>query len=646
MTGLRSAEWHARIECGGTVSGAGFLVTRDKVLTCAHVVENSDLAPVTVTFPQRPGDAPVAARVVAHGGWDGRVSELGDLAVLELDREVAITPAPLAPADVAHGDRRLMAYGFPAGYDDGTIAELRAVTELLIGGEWIQLEAWSGQGQPLAVGFSGAAVTLVDTGQVVGMVTAAAGARTVHTGRMMPTHVLARYWSDLSELVPVVGAGPVPAASVAGAGYVRGAAPARGSGPAHPTPARRPPHRGTRAPLPAHFLTAPPETAYAPGTPTPNPGHPGGPRLRALVEKAARAGLDCDPVRLYAAAAGPFDPNPPAEGFGSLWSAAWFVLCEVDDAATVTRFADRLDALLNAPPKAETDTRLTTPPHAGSDTRLPAPPPAETGAILVELGHSGAGDDLVRVEVSAYSAGRRHPVPAETVPRARLRACVQDRIEDAFCHLTPGADELIAFALPRDWLDWPVDRWERGPDDDTPLGCVHPVVVTDQARRRSSTRLLLTSAWQRLDSRTGARMHRVACGGGEDPRKLRVVLQQSEACLAGFGATSRAARTRPHFETSLNAPAPVIVWSRQGCDPEEAECAGNSDCPGTAFLDALDDLVSQVPPAQLPRRFLSLRQRADAEDDHWARDIQLLWDDPRRFTDPHTTAVHTRSPVA
>ncbi|WP_369169128.1 trypsin-like peptidase domain-containing protein [Streptomyces sp. R28] len=597
MTGLKGAEWHARIECGGRVSGAGFLVAPDKVLTCAHVVENSDVGPVTVTFPQRPGDAPVAARVVAHGGWDGRVHELGDLAVLELDREPAIAPASLAPADVPHGDRKLVAYGFPAGYDDdGTIAEFRTVAaQLLISGEWVQLEAWSGHGQPLAVGFSGAAVTLLDTGQVIGMVTAAAGAHGVRTGRMMPTHVLARYWPDLSALVPVPGSG-----------HARG------------TPGQGPAHVGG---VPGRDL-AHPYGRPTPCAPAPASGHPDGPRLRALVEKAARAGLDCDPVRLYAGAAGPFDPLPPAEGFGSLWSAAWFVLCEVDDPGTVTRFADRLDALLTAPP------------------------PAETGAILVELGHSGAGDDLVRVEVSAYSAGRRHPVPAETVPKARLCAYVQDRIEDAFCHLTPGADELIAFALPRDWLDWPVDRWEKGPDDATPLGCVHPVVVTDHARRRTSTRHILTSVWQRLDSRTGARVHRVGCGGAEDPRKLRLALLQSEVCLAGFGATARSARTRPHFEASLTAPTPVIVWSRRGCDPGEADCAGSHDCPGTAFLDALDRLVSCVPPAELPRRVLSLRQHADAEDDHWARDIQLLWDDPRRFTDPHATAVHSRSPVA
>ncbi|MEV0171322.1 trypsin-like peptidase domain-containing protein [Streptomyces sp. NPDC050803] len=557
---MNPTEWQARIECGGQVAGAGFLVTPTKVLTCAHVVAGSGHgSPLTVTFPQRPGDAPVPAQVVVHGGW-GRATDPGDLAVLELDREVPVTPAALAPADTAHGDRKLVAYGFPRGYDEGTLAEYRTAGPVLISGEWIQLEAWSGYGQPLAAGFSGAAVALVDTGEVVGMVTAAAGAREVRTGRMMPTHVMARYWPDLGGLLPSPGA-----------------------------------------------------------------AHSDGARLRGLVEKALRSGLDCDPVRLYADAAGPFDPLPPPEGFDSLWSAAWFVLCEVDDAATVTRFADRLDALLHAPPR----------PAAGT-----AP---DWSPILVELGHSGAGDDLVRVEVSAYSGGRRHPVGSDTVPQGRLPAYVQERIEAAFCHLTPGADELIAFALPRDWLDWPVDRWDNGPDDTTPLGCVYPVVVTDHGRRRAGTRHVLTRAWQRLDaSRAGSRMQRVPCGSPEDARKLRLRLRQGQACVAGFGAEPGSARVRPHFEASLTAPAPVIVWSRRGCAAADG-CVG--DCSGTAFLDALDARFLDLPPLELPRSILELREEAEAEDEHWARDIQLLWDDPRCFTDPHATAVHVQSPV-
>ncbi|KUO22463.1 VMAP-C domain-containing protein [Streptomyces dysideae] len=560
MRGARDAEWHARIECGGEVAGAGFLVTRDKVLTCAHVVHGGNRpGPVTVSFPNRPKAGPVPARVVADGGWAGRSTDPGDLAVLELDQEVAVVPAALAPADVPYDDRKLVAYGFPAGYDEGKFTECRSTAPWLIRDEWIQLEAWSGYGQPLAAGFSGAAVTLVDTGEVVGMVTAMAGAREVRTGRMMPTHVMARYWPALSALVPV-----------------------------------------------------------------PGPAHPDGARLRGLVEKAVRAGLDCDPVRLYADARGPFDPPPPLEGFDSLWSAAWFALCEVDDMGTVTRFADRLGALLNAP--------------------APVPSQAVQGSILVELDHSGAGDGTVLVEVSAYNEGCRQPVASDRVPRARLTGYVQDRIEAAFGHLTPGADELIAFALPRDWLDWPVDRWETGPDDDTPLGCRYPVVVTDHGRRKKSTRHVLTRAWQQLDGHPRTWLHRVPCGTAEDPRRLRLTLRQAGAGLAGFGAAPHSARTRPHFETSLTVPVPVIVWSRSGCDAGETGCADG--CPGAAFLDAVDTHVSPVPPAGIPRRVLALREAADAEDGHWARDLQLLWDDPRRFTDQHATAVHAQVPVA
>jgi len=564
---MNSAEWHARIECGGEVAGAGFLVSPSRVLTCAHVVRGQS-AGLTVTFTERPGSPAVPARVVAHGGWAGGDTDPGDLAVLELDREMPIAPAALAPVDTAHGvtaPRKLVVYGFPVGFDEGTLAEYRITAPQLINREWIQLEAWQPGGQPLAPGFSGSAVTLVDTGEVVGMVTAQ-GAPGVSNGRMMPTEVMVRYWPGLEGLVPTADHAAADRA-----------------------------------------------------------------RLRGLVERAVRAGVECDPVRLYTAAADPFDPLPPEEGFDSLWSAALFVLCELDGpgaAGTVARFADRLEALFRAPVPAGQE----------------AP---DWSPILVELAHSGAGDDLVRVEVSAYSGGHRHPVDSDTVPQPRLRAYVQDRIEAAFRCLTPGADELIAFALPRDWLDWPVDRWESAPDDDTPLGCLYPLVVTDHARRKTSTRHVLTRAWKRLDSSPGARVHRVECAGPEEPGRLRMRLRKPDACLAGFGTAPATARTRPHFDTSLTAPAPVIMWSRGGCGAgQDTDCGGVAGgCTGKSFLDELDAHVAQVPPAELPRHVLALREEADAEDGHWARDIQLLWDDPRCFTDPHDSTAHVRSPV-
>ncbi|MFD8233121.1 trypsin-like peptidase domain-containing protein [Streptomyces sp. NPDC059696] len=562
---MNSAEWHARIELRGRVAGAGFLVAPRTVLTCAHVVDDGE-DPV-VSFTELPGTPPVPARVVAHGGWSGGAADPGDLAVLELDRDMPIAPAALAPVDTAHGTppRKLVVHGYPVGFDEGTLAEFRVTAPQLIRQEWLQLEAWHAGGQPLAPGFSGAAVRLADTGEVIGMVTSAAGARDVRTGRMMPTEVMARYWPALRGLVPTSD---------------------------HTTADRA--------------------------------------RLRALVERAARAGVDCDPVRLYRAAADPFDPPAPEEGFDSLWSAALFVLCELDGpgaARTVARFADRLEALLHTP------------------AVTPAAP--DWSPILVELGHSGAGDGLVRVEVSAYSEGRRHPVDSGTVEQHGLSAYVRDRIETAFRYLTPGADELVAFALPRDWLDWPVDRWESAPDDTTPLGCLYPLVVTDHARRKASTRHVLTRAWKRLDAFPGARLHRVECGGPEEPGRLRLRLRRPDACLAGFGTAPAASHTRQHFDVSLTAPAPVIVWSRGGCGSGREECAGTDGCTGKAFLDALDACVAAVPPAELPRHILALREEAHAEEDHWARGIQLLWDDPRVFADPHAvTAAHAGSPVS
>ncbi|WP_435835508.1 hypothetical protein [Streptomyces avermitilis] len=55
------------------------------------------------------------------------------------------------------------------------------------------------------------------------------------------------------------------------------------------------------------------------------------------------------------------------------------------------------------------------------------------------------------------------------LPRADVRAYVQERIDEACTHLAPDAQESIAFVLPREWLNEPVAHWARGADDDTPL---------------------------------------------------------------------------------------------------------------------------------------------------------------------------------
>ncbi|MET8824830.1 trypsin-like peptidase domain-containing protein [Streptomyces sp. NPDC004610] len=566
---MRTDAWHARIDCGREV-GAGFLISARRVLTCAHVVRFSETAEVTVRFPGRADLGALTASVAVHGGWRGGATDPGDLAVLELERAVPVTPAAFAPPGAEGRGAELVAYGFPRGYDEGMVASYRALPGPLISGEWVQLEALTGHGQPLAGGFSGAAATLAD-GRVVGMVTAVAGGPDTRVGRMLPTEVMARHWGGLGELVPTDG---------------------------HCRELRH--------------------------------------RLYGLVRRAERAGLPYRPDQVYVDAVGEFGPPLPEGGFGSLERVAAYVQWEVADAEAVPRLADLLERLLAPRPPAEP-----------SEPPPPASPPptdwspADWSPIVVEIEHSGAGADQVTVEVFAYRDGHRRPVGARRLPRGGVRAYVQERIDEAFTQLSPGADELLTFVLPRDLLNEPVARWARGADDSTPLGCAYPLVVADRSRHRSGGhRHQLAKKWQKLDAEGGTAPHRVACDTSEHPPRLRHRLRGPEVVMAAYATAPGAAGA--HFEVGLLAPVPVLLWPRAGCPG----LGHPGDCAGTAFLDRVAESVTGVPPAQLPRHLLDLRETAaaaDEPDQHWAYDVQLMWDDPRRFPEP-TACDH--SPVA
>ncbi|MFP3991182.1 trypsin-like peptidase domain-containing protein [Streptomyces sp. E11-3] len=584
---MTSSSWHARISCGGEL-GAGFLVTERHVLTCAHVVARSPAHPVTVTFAHGTGQlGELPAAVVAHGGWDGRETDPGDLAVLELSRPVPVTPAEFAPLTDAYGDppRRLLTYGFPQHYDEGSLAEYRATADQLIAGEWVQLEAWSGHGQPLAPGFSGAAVVLADSGQVVGMVTAVAGDPRVRTGRMLPAQVMARYWPRICELIP-----------------------------------------------------------------TPAYGRQDKAELRGLVEAAGARGVrhaGCSPDQLYREAVGELGPPLPPQRFGTLWDAAWHLLSEVPDTGSVPRFAARLadfteDAGVRRALRCWPRGRRT---HEPDVCGRPTKAARRWSPILVEIAHSGAGRNQFLVEVSAYRAGGRSLVGSRTLPKSRVREYALKRIDEAFGELEPGASELIAFVLPREWLNQPVHQWKRSKDDPTPLGCFSPVVVLDLDRRRSNPlQHKIHQKWTELDGRPSAALHRIECGSTEPPGPLTVRLRTSTD-LVGFAAPPKPARVRGLFAASLNGPAPVMLWPRAGCQGDHAPDGRDTGCSGSAFLDALAEYLAKLPPGDIPYHVLKLRERAymSAEpEQHWAHELALLWEDPRCFP---TTTGPTHSPV-
>ncbi|WP_189397442.1 trypsin-like peptidase domain-containing protein [Streptomyces sp. FBKL.4005] len=578
---MHSAAWHARIACGDEV-GAGFLVTGRRVLTCAHVVRWSDRAAVTVSFPHARELGELSATVVVHGGWAGEVTDPGDVAVLELDRDVPLAPAGFAPPAAAYTEPypKLIAYGFPEGYDEGTLAEYQAVSGQLIAGEWLELVAWNGHGQPLVAGFSGAAATLPD-GRVAGMITAASDAPDVRKGRMLPLDVMARYWPGLRELVPAPG------------------------------------HRDDTRDL-----------------------------LHALLRRAAAGtGPACDPNRLYVDAVGAFGPPLPPGGFSSLWAAAAYVQGEVPDPAAEGRFADRLRELLHEEPALSSPAPAAAPDAAIPAAPAWSPVVVEidhSGAgpdqVTVEVSAYRDGRRrpvgarrLPRNAVRAYVQSRIDEAVAHLAPDAdELVTFVLPRewLNEAVAHWECGADDStpLGCAYPLVVTDRARHhsgrlrhqlrkKWQKL--DSGGAIEVHRVECGTRERPPSLRKRL----WD-------GDAH--LAGFAAPPTAAR---QHFEVGLTVPVPVLLWPRTGAPCPGHEDAP-------RSGAGPEDRPC------PGTAFLDQLTAAVAGVPPAELPRHILSLRLTAAADDEpdrHWASDVQLLWDDPRCF--PETTAS-LHSPVA
>lgn len=161
----------------GDVVGAGFVVGRRLIATCAHVVTAAiggdpestrpPRRPVRVDFPLADGIPPSDGRVVRWSpiGEDGT----GDVAIIELGEPVpdGVRVPPLRWAGDLWG-HEFRVFGFPDGLRDGVWAsgEFRDRQ----GTGWLQLH---GVGRRVEAGFSGAPVWDADAEAVVGMTVAA-----------------------------------------------------------------------------------------------------------------------------------------------------------------------------------------------------------------------------------------------------------------------------------------------------------------------------------------------------------------------------------------------------------------------------------------------------------------------------------------
>jgi len=190
----------------GSAIGAGFLVSNQHALTCAHVVASAlgiqsspakaPQDPIRLDFPLLAARQVLTARVVAWEPDD-------DAAVLELPGKV---PAGAQPAELFQADslwdHPFRAFGFPAGFENGVWASGRILGRESTG--WLQIEDIKGTGYFVQPGFSGGPIWDEQLGGVAGMTVAADTRAEIRAAFVLPVDILAKAWPALKETMKEV----------------------------------------------------------------------------------------------------------------------------------------------------------------------------------------------------------------------------------------------------------------------------------------------------------------------------------------------------------------------------------------------------------------------------------------------------------
>ncbi|SDC99226.1 S1 family peptidase [Glycomyces harbinensis] len=199
--------WLVRIPYpdGDRIAGAGMLVSRRFIVTCAHVVglhagRTAEAAgrgaapawPVSVEFPFADLAGPHPATIVHWAPL--RDDGDGDVAVLRLERPVReVESAPLMIPKQMRG-HRFSVHGFPSG--DRAAREAAGTIRGASGqsGNWVQVDADGVTGWSVEHGFSGAPVYDHDAGAVVGIIALMDRHR---SGHLLPVRYLRELWPRL-----------------------------------------------------------------------------------------------------------------------------------------------------------------------------------------------------------------------------------------------------------------------------------------------------------------------------------------------------------------------------------------------------------------------------------------------------------------
>lgn len=182
------------------IAGAGFLVGRRQILTCAHVVaaaldvDSTSLSSpeddVSIDFPLVDPEHLLQAKVVCWHPVMPKAS-MEDIAVMDLQKDLPSKVESIALSLNAEFGGSFRCFGFPRGHDDGVWAT--GVFRDVRANGWVQLDSFATRDRKLESGFSGAPIWGESQGAVVGMAVAANKRREeVNLAYMIPTDVLSK----------------------------------------------------------------------------------------------------------------------------------------------------------------------------------------------------------------------------------------------------------------------------------------------------------------------------------------------------------------------------------------------------------------------------------------------------------------------
>lgn len=217
------------IDNHGRIVGAGFLISSQYILTCAHVVTTalgvpSDIASapenfLSMDFPLVKPGLIIRARTFIWKPNQQNVTHSNDIAVLQL---IESPPKDAAPTHMIVAsdlwDHSFKAFGFPSIQTNGVWASGRLRGRQASG--FIQIEDIKEAGYRIQPGFSGTPVWDEYLGGVVGMVVAAERQTDVRAAFMIPADTLHLVVSAIAD-VPAVHTLPPPLILHTSFGYRR-----------------------------------------------------------------------------------------------------------------------------------------------------------------------------------------------------------------------------------------------------------------------------------------------------------------------------------------------------------------------------------------------------------------------------------------